>query len=288
MTPAVALRLGRVSNLPTVWTNALAGIALAGTSPWHWATLPAAGGLSLAYVGGMYLNDAFDRQIDARDRPDRPIPSGQVEPNTVFALGFGLLLGGVALLLVAACGFGVSAEWAVLAGLALGGAILAYNSHHKGNPLGPLWMGTCRLLAYCAAGLAAAASLPPVLLAAALVSLCYLIGLTYAAKQEMAGRVERFWPLALLGAPLAYGAWHVEEPAGVIGLVGLALLIGLALRLLLRRRPGDIPRAVVSLIAGIAVLDAMFLAIAGQPGAVPIAFACFAATLLLQRWVRGT
>lgn len=44
MTPAVALRLGRVSNLPTVWTNALAGIALAGASPWHWATLPVAAG----------------------------------------------------------------------------------------------------------------------------------------------------------------------------------------------------------------------------------------------------
>ena len=30
MTPLTALRLGRVSNLPTVWTNALAGIALSG------------------------------------------------------------------------------------------------------------------------------------------------------------------------------------------------------------------------------------------------------------------
>src|SRR3712207_2074355 len=138
MTPGVALRLGRVSNLPTVWTNAMAGIALAGVSPWHWATVPAALGLSLAYVGGMYLNDAFDRGIDARERPSRPIPSGAAEANTVFALGFALLLGGVAMLLTAACGFGVSSEWAVLAGLALGGAIVAYNWHHKGNPLSPL------------------------------------------------------------------------------------------------------------------------------------------------------
>ena len=288
MTPAVALRLGRVSNLPTVWTNTLAGIALAGVSPWHWATLPAAAGLSLTYVGGMYLNDAFDRGIDAQERPDRPIPAGQADPNTVFALGFGLLLGGAALLLLAACAFDVPAELAVLASLVLGGAILAYNWHHKGNPLGPLWMGACRLLAYCAAGLAAAASLPPALLAGALVSLCYLIGLTYAAKQEMAGRVERFWPLAFLTLPLAYGAMNVREPVGAAGLAGLTLLIGVALRFLLRRRPGDIPRAVVWLIAGIAVLDAMFLAIAGWPGAASVAFACFAATLLLQRWVRGT
>lgn len=288
MTPAVALRLGRVSNLPTVWTNALAGIALAGASPWHWATVPAALGLSLSYVGGMYLNDAFDRAVDARDRPSRPIPSGAADANSVFAAGFALLLGGVAMLLAAACGFGVPSEWAVLAGLALGGAVTAYNWDHKNNPLGPLWMGACRLLAYLAAGLAAAAVLPASLLAAAAVSLCYLVGLTYVAKQEALDRVGNLWPLVFLLAPLAYGAWLAEEVAEWLALAALAAWIGVALALLRRRRPGDVPRAVVSLIAGIALLDAMFLAIAGWTGAVPLALGCFAATLALQRWVSGT
>ena len=44
--------------------------------------------LSLFYVGGMFLNDAFDREFDARSRPDRPIPSGQISGTSVF--GFGL------------------------------------------------------------------------------------------------------------------------------------------------------------------------------------------------------
>ena len=288
MSPAVALRLGRVSNLPTVWTNALAGVALAGASPWHWAVLPAALGLSLAYVGGMFLNDAFDRAIDARERPSRPIPSGAAEANTVFALGFASLLGGVAMLLTAACGFGVPTEWAVLAGLALCGAVIAYNWHHKGNPLSPLWMGACRVLAYLSAGLAAAAVLPAPLLAAAAVSLCYLIGLTYAAKQESLGRIGNLWPLLFLAAPLAYGAWLADSAAEWLALSALAAWIGVALALLRRRRPGDIPRAVVSLIAGIALLDAMFLAIAGWPGAAPLALGCFAATLAMQRWISGT
>lgn len=288
MTPGAALRLGRVSNLPTVWTNAMVGVALAGASPWHWAMLPALLGLSLAYVGGMYLNDAFDRAIDARERPSRPIPSGAVEANTVFALGIGLLLGSVAMLLTAACGFGMPSEWAVLAGLGLGGAITAYNWHHKGNPLSPLWMGACRLLAYFAAGLAAAATLPAPLLAAAAVSLCYLIGLTYAAKQETLGRIGSVWPLLFLAAPLAYGAWLSRDAADWLVLAALAAWIAGALLLLYRRRPGDVPRAVVSLIAGIALLDALFLAVAGWSGAVPLALACFAATLALQRWVSGT
>ena len=52
------LVLGRVSNLPTVWTNALAGVVLAGSatgSEFYWAALV----LTLAYIGGMYLNDAL-------------------------------------------------------------------------------------------------------------------------------------------------------------------------------------------------------------------------------------
>ena len=96
MTLATALRLGRVSNLPTVWTNALVGTALAGGEIWTQATLLVVIGLSLLYVSGMYLNDAFDNEIDAVERPDRPIPAGAVSLNTVFAVGFGLMLGGLA------------------------------------------------------------------------------------------------------------------------------------------------------------------------------------------------
>ena len=92
MTPSVALRLGRVSNLPTIWSNTLAGVALAGGQLWTVSTLWLAIGLSLLYTAGMFLNDAFDRDIDALERPERPIPAGLVSANTVFAAGFGLML----------------------------------------------------------------------------------------------------------------------------------------------------------------------------------------------------
>jgi hypothetical protein len=288
MTPTTAMRLGRVSNLPTVWTNVLAGIAMAGVTPWQWATLPAAAGVSLAYLGGMYLNDAFDRGIDARERPSRPIPSGAVSANTVFAAGFALLLGAVAVLLAAAHGFGEPPEAAVLAMLALGAAVVTYNWHHKDNPLSPLAMGACRLLAYLAAGLAAAAALTGPLLGAAMVSLCYLLGLTYAAKGERPGAARRVWPLLFLAAPLAYGVMLADSAAGWAVLLLLAVWTGAAVWLLRRRRPGDVGRAVVALIAGIALLDALFLTVAGWPGAAPLALGCFCATLVLQRWISGT
>jgi 4-hydroxybenzoate polyprenyltransferase len=96
MTWLTALRLGRVSNLPTVWTNALAGVVLSGGALGlgGWGLLLI--GLSLLYVAGMYLNDAFDAGIDAVERPSRPIPSGEASRIAVFANGFGLLAVGAA------------------------------------------------------------------------------------------------------------------------------------------------------------------------------------------------
>jgi hypothetical protein len=54
-----------------------------------------------------------------------------------------------------------------------------------------------------------------------------------------------------------------------------------------RRQPGDVPRAVVSLIAGIALLDAVLIA-AGAAGIAWLAVAGFLLTLGLQRLVAGT
>ena len=56
MNAAVLLRLGRVSNLPTVWTNLLAAVVLAGGAVSDGRILPLLAAMSLFYIGGMYLN----------------------------------------------------------------------------------------------------------------------------------------------------------------------------------------------------------------------------------------
>src|SRR5687768_15020577 len=72
---------------------------------------------SAFYEGGMFLNDAFDAEIDAKQRPGRPIPSGQVSRSTVYLLGFGLLAAGLVVLTVAgALGFTRPGVPAILAG----------------------------------------------------------------------------------------------------------------------------------------------------------------------------
>ena len=285
-----ALKLGRVSNLPTVWTNMLVGIVLAGGTVSDARVLPLLVALSLFYIGGMYLNDGFDAEIDAVERPERPIPSGRVSRRAVMTLGFGMLGLGVLLLL----GIGVAAErstgpWPALSGLALAAAITFYDWNHKANPLSPVVMGVCRMLVYITAGLCFAVPVPGVLLAGAVVLLCYLIGLTYVAKQENLGRVENMWPLAFLAAPLLYGAsLALGHPLAVIFLLALAGWIAFAVRLVMRRGPGDIPRAVVSLIAGISLVDAILLAGAGATGIAVVAVLGFCMTLAFQRFIPGT
>src|ERR1700753_1071510 len=85
---STALRLGRISNLPTVWTNVAAGIVLSGAPVRAWPTLLLMLSLSFFYTAGMFLNDAFDRDFDRRNRPQRPIPAREVDATLVFARGF--------------------------------------------------------------------------------------------------------------------------------------------------------------------------------------------------------
>ena len=206
MTLGVALKLGRVSNLPTVWTNAIAGIVLAGGVVGDVRTLPLIIALSLFYIGGMFLNDAFDADIDARERPERPIPAGQISRKAVFRSGYGMLAGGVLLLLWSGMGLaGGTGVWPALSGLILAVLIVIYNRDHKGNPLSPLIMGLCRIFVYVTAGISFVVLLGPLLWIGAGLLLAYLIGLTYVAKQENLGRVENMWPLLFLGAPIGFG-----------------------------------------------------------------------------------
>jgi 4-hydroxybenzoate polyprenyltransferase len=281
----VALRLGRVSNLPTVWTNVAAGAWLAGGRPGGVKLGLLALAMSLFYTGGMFLNDAFDREIDARERPERPIPAGLVSAGRVLGAGFGMLVAGELLLAITGAGLG-----AVRSGAALAGAIVVYDRWHKQNPLGPVLMGLCRALVYVTAALAAGVGWGAgAALGGAFVAWAYLVGLTYAAKQERLDRLGRLWPLGLLAVPFAYGLRGQPNALQLVTQAGLLVVVGSAVRLLRGRAPDRFPRAVAALIAGISLLDAGLVASAGGGVAAVLLVAVgFPATLGMQRWVRGT
>lgn len=294
MTPAVAFRLGRVSNLPTVWTNVLAALALAGAPLFAPPTLVLVIGLSLFYVAGMYLNDAFDSPLDAFERPERPIPAGQVSRTTVFVLGFAGLAAGIAIVAASAVLLGPGGDaargvYAALAAAALAGAIVLYDAWHKANPVSPVLMGLNRMLVYAAVAVAATGELAAPVLGVGALLLCYVIGLTYAAKQEHLGRVASLWPLVFLAAPFVAALALLPE-AGTAAYLMFAILLAwvvYAVSLLLRKPP-PVGRAVVSLIAGICLFDGLWLALTDAQWGAGMAVAGFVVTLGLQRWVSGT
>jgi 4-hydroxybenzoate polyprenyltransferase len=277
------LRLGRVSNLPTVWTNVLAATVLAAGTVQGWRTGLVVLAMSLFYIGGMYLNDYFDRAIDARERPQRPIPAGEVSAGMVRAFGLGMLALGVVFLVAA----GVAAA---LTGACLALAIVLYDAFHKGNPAAPVVMGLCRALVYCGAAAAAVGSVPVAIVIAALALLAYVAGITYAARQESFDQVGNLWPLAVLMAPMLLALPALAN--GVIAVLVYLALIGCAAcaiyLLAARPMPGAVPRAVGLLIAGISLVDAALLAGAGHVMPALAAMLGFPATLLLQRYIPGT
>ena len=282
MTWKTALRLGRVSNLPTVATNVLAGIALSGGDPdaAHVVILIIA--LSLMYVAGMYLNDAFDRDIDRVERPERAIPSGQVRASTVFAIGFSLLATGVLAIgtLALATGRGGSAA---LAALLLATAIVVYDLHHKGNPWSPVIMGLCRAGVYATTALAVTRALPPPLVIGAGALVAYIVGVSYVAKNESRRTLARAWPLAMLALPLVV-AW----PSTWLAVALYALLAYWLVRSIARVRRGAMRDAVTGLIAGISLVDALFMACAGYDAFAMLAVGAWLVTRWFQRWIPGS
>jgi len=283
MSWSVALRLGRVSNLPTVTTNVLAGIVLAGAQPSIVRIVVVCLAMSMMYVAGMYLNDAFDRDIDRIERPERPIPSGQVSALAVFQAGFGLLFGGVFAIALLAITTGVGWK-AVGCALVLAALIVLYDAKHKQNPASPLIMGMCRASVYLTAALAVSTSLPANVLLGAGLLVSYLVGLTYIARAENLREIGNLWPLAFLAVPFVIA--RPNSPLAV-GCYVLLLLIVLWALMLVRAR--QIRNAVTTLIAGISVLDALLIAREG-PGSwwVVAALLGWSATRWLQRIVPGT
>ena len=124
------------------------------------------------------------------------------------------------------------------------------------------------------------------MLIAAAATLAYVAGLTYTARLESLDRVASLWPLPLLAAPVIVAINGTNfSAAAIIALIALAACGVRVAQLLSRRSRGDVGRAVGLLIAAIALNDALFATTTGVAYAPIACLACFALTLVLQRYV---
>jgi 4-hydroxybenzoate polyprenyltransferase len=273
------LQLARISNTPTVVSNSVAGAVLASTAAEVGEVAVVAGAMALFYTAGMILNDVLDYEVDVRERPERPLPSGAVSRPAALTAVIALFAAGEALLLL-------EGTEPFLAGLGLIALIGLYDAWHKGNPLSPVLMGACRALVYFVAALAVTASVPTEVGAAAAVLLIYIVGLTQVAKSE-GGTLLAAWPLVAVLAAVAYWIGWVNSVWFVLLLAAFAAWTGWALWLVrVKRRIGQ---GVVSLIAGVALFDALAVAsVEGSLAAVGVCVAAFLLTIALQTKIAGT
>jgi len=271
------LLLGRVSNLPTVWSNCLAAWLLndGGRSPKLF--LLGAGATSL-YTGGMFLNDAFDVEFDRLHRAERPIPAGQISARSVWVLGSALLLFGQLLLFP----FGLPAT---LAALLLVTAILLYDALHKRMALAPLIMAACRFLLYVVAAIATGKPLGFLVTWHGLALAAYIVGLSFLARTESTGAVAGRWPILLLVAPTAANIALNSHPSFTEWTANGCFVVWVGW--CISRRLGGVGRMVGGLLAGIILVD--WSALANPSLAVSTAFVGFLLlALVLQRKVLAT
>lgn len=270
----------RLMRLPTVFTalaDILCGFMISSAAahtdvaavlnqPALWWLLLASAGL---YLGGMVLNDVFDAELDAVERPERPIPSGRISRSKAMLFGNLLLAIGIASAWLA----GRAAETgtgSLRIALGLAVAVVLYNARLKSTVLGPLGMGTCRFLNILL-GASTSAVWPdnwtgPQLAVASALGI-YIVGVTWFARNE-AGQVSKasMWlGIGLLLAGLGVDVWLAttgQFPDSVVTgtLIALSLIAANATvrcwQAVRDPAPGRVQRTVGLLLLSIIFIDA--------------------------------
>ncbi|ROT28127.1 SCO3242 family prenyltransferase [Micromonospora sp. HM5-17] len=158
---------------------------------------PRTAGLAAAsvclYWSGMAANDWADRELDAVERPERPIPSGRITPPQALGVAAGLTAAGVGLAALA------GGRRALAVALPLAGAVWAYDLRAKHTAAGPAVMAACRgldVLLGAARGRLARA------LPAALTVAAHTYTVTALSRREVSG-ADRALPAATLAGTAA-------------------------------------------------------------------------------------
>lgn len=314
--PATVLSYLRLMRLPNVFT-ALADIAMGFIVTRHSATpvgaLVALGTASaLLYTAGMVLNDAFDVDIDARERPERPLPSGQISLAFARTLGLTMLFLGLAFGWLAGIAYAGEAAIAWRSGAVatlLAASVVLYDAVLKRTVLGPLGMGLCRFLNVLL-GMSVAANVDAAwplgfgvanLLPAAGIGI-YIVGVTWFARSEAirSQAMQLGLALAVMVAGivlLGIGGEYLEAPNGAALQPQILWAMLLLLSLPIVRRCGAammnpspqlVQAAVKRSILSLIFFDAAVTLVAAPPIYAIGIVALLIPTLLLGRWVYST
>ena len=260
------LQLIRLPNVFTTPSNILAGYFAAVTTTAaaeadgvHLIALMVSSGL--LYIAGIVLNDYFDIEIDKKERPSRPLPSGKISKGYALTIAIvALLIANIIALVVGPISLAIS--------LALTLLIIAYDYQLKYTVLGPFAMGGTRSL-----NVIFGAS--PVLLytdnhsvaivAAAAASLFfYVSSITILSKKE----VGKERPNSTLVILIVFGVILAIVPLGMLlqfewtFLLNLSIFAGVTIvtfRQYIAKEVPSVQKAVRNMVISIIILDSVFV-----------------------------
>lgn len=260
------LQLIRLPNVFTTPSNILAGYFAAVTTTAaaeadgvHLIAIMVSSGL--LYIAGIVLNDYFDIEIDKKERPSRPLPSGKISKGYALTIAIvALLIANIIALVVGPISLAIS--------LALTLLIIAYDYQLKYSVLGPFAMGGTRSL-----NVIFGAS--PVLLytdnhsvaivAAAAASLFfYVSSITILSKKE----VGKERPNSTLVILIVFGVILAIVPLGMLlqfewtFLLNLSIFAGVTIvtfRQYIAKEVPSVQKAVRNMVISIIILDSVFV-----------------------------
>lgn len=260
------LQLIRLPNVFTTPSNILAGYFAAVTT----TTAAEADGVhlialmvssALLYIAGIVLNDYFDIEIDKKERPSRPLPSGKISKGYALTIAIvALLIANIIALIVGPISLAIS--------LALTLLIIAYDYQLKYSVLGPFAMGGTRSL-----NVIFGAS--PVLLyidnhSVAIVGVAaaslffYVSSITILSKKE----VGKERPNSTLVILIVFGVILAIVPLGMLlqfewtFLLNLSIFAGVTIvtfRQYIAKEVPSVQKAVRNMVISIIILDSVFV-----------------------------
>ncbi|MBX3256298.1 MAG: UbiA-like protein EboC [Chitinophagaceae bacterium] len=267
----------RLANIITAVSDILAGIAISGyflsvdqpSFSWAPVILLILSTVGL-YGGGVVWNDVFDAELDAKERPERPIPGGLITKTRAALFGAVLLAVGI----VSAAfvhDYILSGSFLIATGIAAGALLYdKWGKHHAW--LGPLNMGICRGL-----NLLLGISIIPAAIQRywyiCIVPIVYIAAITMISRGEVHGGKKN----TLYAAGFLYGlvltgiliVSFVNQSPGLYVLVFAGLLAALIfppLRKAIREpEAAHIGKAVKSGVIALIVMNAAWAAAFGMP-----------------------
>jgi 4-hydroxybenzoate polyprenyltransferase len=225
---------------------------------------------SLLYLAGVVFNDYFDIEIDKKERPTRPLPSGKISKRKALTIAIlSIITANVLSLAISLTSFIVVAILTII--------IIAYDCRLKHNTItGPITMGLARFVNVI---LGASPAFPMLLLSGVSIKMLlftgtslflYVVAISILSKIEVSGKATNL--IIAFSFSIVFVVIASIAIAGIIGIFQAAAFANLALfsiimiitfRPILRGldnlTPGDIQNIIKNMIISIIILDSVFV-----------------------------